>query len=246
MNIFMNSSIKELEKEIEKLIQENKFKNGLISILSHDSKEIFGSFLWLIEAVEQNNITQEDFFKLLPQIKSDAQKNLQTTQDSTEWLKTQFGKFDIRIEEIKILDLFKNLKEHYAKVLQKKNINFQLIGNADLTLQTDRLLLEYVLDKLLNNALKYSSSDQTVYLQCSLEKNDYVISVIDSGIGMSKKKLDTILLFDSPVFEGTAGEKGVGLSLKIVDNFVSLMNGNMKISSSEDSGTTVSIFLPQI
>lgn len=214
--------------------------------MSHDSREIFGSFLWLIDAVEQKTISQEDFFKLLPQVKRDATKNLQTVQDTTEWLKTQYGKFEIKVLEIKVLDLFQSLKENYADKLQKKNINFQLKGDLNKSFKTDRLLLEYVLDKLLNNAIKYSSSGQDVYLQYSTEGNETVLSIVDFGTGISEKNLDTVFSFDNPVFEGTDGEIGTGLSLKVVNNFVSLMNGSMKMISSENKGTTVSIFLPQI
>lgn len=242
----MNNLIQELEVEVERLRYENNFKNGLISILSHDSREIFGSFLWLIDAVEQKTISQEDFFKLLPQVKRDATKNLQTVQDTTEWLKTQYGKFEIKVVEVKVLDLFQSLKENYADKLQKKNINFQLKGDLNKSFKTDRLLLEYVLDKLLNNAIKYSSSGQDVYLQYSTEGNETVLSIVDFGTGISEKNLDTVFSFDNPVFEGTDGEIGTGLSLKVVNNFVSLMNGSMKMISSENKGTTVSIFLPQI
>lgn len=242
----MNNLIKDLELEVERLNTENKFKNGLISILSHDSKEIFGSFLWLIEAVEEKTISQEDFFKMLPQIKRDAKKNLQTVQNSTEWLKTQFGNFEIKVSNIKIVDLFQDLKENYIDQLTKKNINFQLEGDLNHIIKTDRLFIEYILEKILNNAIKYSSPGQEIYLQCSAEENQHLISIVDHGIGISSKNLSTIFSFGTPLFEGTDGERGAGLSLKIVNDFVLLLNGNLKITSSENKGTTVSIFLPQI
>ncbi len=242
----MTDIIKGLETEIERLQYENNFKTGLISILSHDSKEIFGSVIWLIDAVAQKNISEEDFFKLLPQVKCDAEKNLQTVQDTASWLKTQYGKFEVKVSTVEVSDLFHSLKEKYTVKLQKKNINLLLKADINQSLNADRLFLEYILDKLLNNAIKYSLPGQDVYLQYSVEGNEAVISIIDCGIGMSEKNLNTVLSFGNAVFEGTAGEIGVGLSLKIVDNFVSLMHGNMKIISAENKGTTVSIFLPQI
>src|SRR5690606_16219405 len=110
----MNDTINNLHSQIENLQNEISFKNGLISILSHDSKSLFSGFLWLIEAVEQKTISEEDFFKMLPQVKSDAQKNLQTVQDSTAWLKTQYGDFKIKPEKIMVMDLFHDLEEKYA------------------------------------------------------------------------------------------------------------------------------------
>ena len=239
----MNDQINELQLKIERLENEINFKNGLISILSHDSKEMFGNFLWLIEALEEKTISEEDFFNLLPQIKSDARKNLQTIQDSTAWLKTQYGDFKIKPVKIMVIDLFHHFEEKYADQLKEKSIKFYFKGDPNTFLTTDRLLLEYVLDKILNNAVKYSLPGQDIYLQETTEGDQVILSVIDSGTGMAEKYVFAIYTYDNPIFQGTSGEKGVGLSLKIVKNFVSLLHGNIQIISAENKGTTVSLFL---
>ncbi len=239
----MDDLTNELQIKVEKLENEINFKNGLISIMSHDSKEMFGNFLWLIEALEEKTISEEDFHKMLPHLKKDAQKNLRTVQDSTAWLKTQYGDFKIKPVKIMVMDLFHQLEEKYATSLKEKNINFLFKGDQNAVLTTDRLLLEYVLDKIFNNAIKYSFPGQDIYLQQVSVNNQIVLSVVDSGTGIEQKYLSTIYSYDNPVFQGTAGEKGVGLSLKISKNFISLMQGNIDIISSE-KGTTVSLFLP--
>ncbi|MGD1320196.1 sensor histidine kinase [Chryseobacterium sp. 2R14A] len=240
----MNDQINELQLKIERLENEISFKNGLISILSHDSKEMFGNFLWLIEALEDKIIVEEDFFKLLPQVKTDARKNLQTIQDSTAWLKTQYGDFQIKPAKILVIDLFHHFEEKYAVKLKEKNIKFYFKGDANAFLITDRFLLENVLDKIFNNAIKYSWPGQDIYFEQVTEGDQVMLSVADFGMGMNEKSLSTIFTYGNPIFQGTAGEKGVGLSLKIVKNFVSLMHGNIDIISSESKGTTVSLFLP--
>ncbi|AYZ14969.1 sensor histidine kinase [Chryseobacterium arthrosphaerae] len=239
----MNDFINELQLKIERLENEINFKNGLISLLSHDSKELFGTLLWLLEELEQKTISEEDFFKLLPQIKKDARKNLQTIQDSVAWLKTQYGEFKIKPVKIMVMDLFHHLEEKYAAKLKEKNIRFYFKGDHNALVTGDRMLLEYVLEKIFDNAVKYSFPGQDVYLQEVTEGDQVVLSVIDFGTGMNEKYLPAIYTYDHPVFLGTAGEKGVGLSLKIVKNFISLLNGNIQIISAENKGTTVSLFL---
>lgn len=238
---FMNDLINELQLKIEILENEISFKNGLISILSHDSKEMFGNILWLIEAVKEKTISEEGFFKLLPQLKYDAQKNLQTIQDSTAWLKTQYGEFKIKPEKIVVKDLFNYFEEKYDSKLKEKDITFHFKGDPNAFVTTDRLLLEYVLDKIINNAVKYSFSGNDIHLQEVTDDQQVVISVIDFGTGMNEKYLSEIFTYGTPLFLGTAGEKGVGLSLKIVKNFVSLMDGNIQIVSAENKGTKVSL-----
>jgi signal transduction histidine kinase len=240
------NDLNDLQSKIESLQNEIDFKNGLISILAHDSKSLFGNFVWLIEAIEQKTISEQDFFRLLPQVKSDAQKNLQTVQDSTAWLKTQYGDYKIKPEKILVVDLFHDLQEKYAADLKQKNLNFYFKGDNKAFVKTDRILLQYVLDKIVNNAVKYSLPGHDIYLQEVTEDHQVVISVVDSGTGMDEKFLSNIYTYENPVFQGTAGETGVGLSLKIVKNFISLMQGSIKIVSSESTGTNVSLFLPKL
>ena len=223
----MNDFINELQLKIERLENEISFKNGLISILSHDSKDFFGTFLWLIEELERKTISEDDFFKLLPQVKRDAQKNLQTTQDCITWLKTQYGEFRIKPVKIMVIDLFQYLEERYADKLKDKNIKFYFKGDHNTFITSDRILLEYVLDKIFNNAIKYSSPGQDIYLQTITEGDKVIISIIDHGIGINEKYLPGIYTYGNPIFLGTSGEKGAGLSLKIVKNFISLLNGNI-------------------
>ena len=242
----MNDLSNDLQSKIESLQSEINFKNGLISILSHDSKSLFGNFVWLIDAVEQKTISEEDFFKMLPQVKSDAQKNLQTVQDSTAWLKTQYGDYKVKPEKIMVKDLFHDLEEKYAAGFKQKNLNFYFNGDADAFVETDRILVEFVLDKILNNAVKYSLPGHDIYLNVIAKEAQVILSVTDSGTGMDEKFLSKIYTYENPVFQGTAGETGVGLSLKIVRNFISLMRGSIRIVSSESTGTNVSLFLPKL
>lgn len=242
----MNDLIYELQSKVERLESEISFKNGLISILSHNSKSMFSSLLWLIDALEENTISEEDFFKLLPQVKTDAQQNLQTVQDSTEWLKTQYGEFILRPEKMPVVELFNELKEKYAGSLAEKNLSFRYSGNFNAHVESDRILLGYVLDKILNNAVKYSLTDQDIVLEARTEGTHIILSVTDSGTGMDKNFLEKIYSYENPVYQGTAGETGVGLSLKIVKNFVSLMNGNIEIISSEGKGTKVKLYVPKL
>lgn len=242
----MMDQIKELERQVERLEYENKLKTGWISLISHDSKEIFGSFLWLINAVDEKIITKEDFFSMLPQVKRDAKKNLQTVLDTTEWLKTQYGKFQPHYEDLNVFEIYKELNNEHQEKTHKKHLDFQFEGNKHLSIQTDRLLIFFILNKLLHNAIKYSKVGQKIILKFSMEDNNAILSIVDSGIGIGEKHLKDMMSFDTPVFQGTDGEIGAGLSLKIVENFVFLMNGRMEIISSENEGTKISFYLPQI
>lgn len=242
----MKNNEKELRAEIERLQQENELKTGWISLISHDLKENFSSLLWVIEAVQNETVSKEDFFTLLPRIKQDAAKNLQTVTDTEEWLKTQYGDFKPKNDNIFIFKLFLQLKDEHEKKLSAKQIDFQFRGNENLVLKTDQHLISFILNKILDNAVKYSQPGQTIHFETNENQDCITLSIIDFGIGMSPEHLETLFSFDSPIFEGTNNEIGAGLSLKIVEKFVNSLNGKIEIQSSENEETKISIFLPQI
>lgn len=240
----MTNKEKELQAEIERLKEESDLKTGWISLISHDFKENFSSLLWVIEAVQNETISQEDFFKLLPRIKQDTTKNLQTVIDTGEWLKSQYGNFKPQIDNIFVFKLFMQLKKENERKLSAKKIDIQFRGNENLILKTDHLLISFILNKVLDNAVKYSQPGQTIVFETNEDDHYITISIIDFGIGMSPENLTSQFSFDAPIFKGTNNEIGAGLSLKIVKSFVNLLDGEIKIQSSDNEGTKIAISLP--
>ena len=242
----MTEEIKALRLENEELKEEINLLKGWISLISHNNTEIFGSLKWMIEAYDDQTISKEDFFKLLPQIKKDVTKHLQTSKDTREWLRTQFGGFKPQLNPINALNLFTQLNEEYENILEQKSLLFEFKGDPKLEVVTDKILLYFILSKVLHNAIKYSNKGQIIHFEASKTDTNYVLSIIDYGIGISQENLKSIYSFDNPVYQGTNGEIGAGLGLKIVQYFVSLLTGSIEFESSSPGGTTVILRLPVI
>lgn len=240
------NQIEELKVEIARLKKENSLKIGWISLLSHDFKETFSSILILIEALENKSISEADFFSMLPQVKQDTKKNLQTISDTGTWIKMQEHGFKPLLSEIYVFELFIQLKQEFKKNLLEKRLEFTFQGDEAIKINTDRLLIFFILKKIMDNAIKYSHPDGFIFFKVAETHKGATLSITDQGIGMDKNQSETIFSFDSPVFRGTRGEIGAGLSLKIVKNFVYLAHGKIEINSSKNKGTTVSVFLPKI
>lgn len=242
----MKDKLETLQLENQRLKNENNLLTNWISLISHDTKQIFGNIKWIIEAYEDNMINKDDFFKLLPQIKKDAIKNFSTAQETGEWLKTQYGDFSPRQDVLNGFDLYEHIKKEHEIKLLNKDLSFEFSGDPDLFLITDRILLLFILTKIVDNAIKYSHKESKILFSISKNSTNYILSIIDYGIGIKENNLSSIYSFENSVYEGTSGEIGVGLSLKIVQSLVSLLHGNIELKSFEDQGTTVSIYLPQI
>ena len=95
---------------------------------------------------------------------------------------------------------------------------------------------------LLNNALKFSGENKKVKIKSTVAKNKIELNIKDEGIGMSKE--DQRHLFES-FYRGKNAQniQGTGLGLHIVKRYVQLLNGEIKLESSLEEGTTVEVTL---
>lgn len=110
---------------------------------------------------------------------------------------------------------------------------------------SDKRLLKNILINLLSNAIKFSDPGKKIHVNVSNEDAYLVIDVQDEGIGIPAEDLQH--LFTS-FFRGknATNIEGAGLGLNIVDRYVQLLQGTIRVASEIDRGTTFQIRLPHI
>lgn len=98
-----------------------------------------------------------------------------------------------------------------------------------------------ILVQLLCNALKFSH--EAVYLRVSIRENNLILEVEDSGIGIPVDEQGVVF---EPLYRGSNIDEisGTGLGLTIVNNYVSIYGGQVKLKSEINKGTIVSVSLP--
>jgi len=101
-----------------------------------------------------------------------------------------------------------------------------------------------VLQNLIDNAVKYTQEDDTVEIRAHENRDQVMIEVADSGIGIPENELENI---GSELYraKNSRGIPGYGLGLSIVKTIMKRLEGEFVIRSKEDAGTVVSIQLPK-
>ena len=224
---------------IEKLKSENELKTKWLSLIAHDFKGMFHNIVYLLNAYENKDIPQELFLTMLPEIKQIAEKNLKTLDSTFAWVNSQTDGFILQMEDVSIYELFIELKKELHSYLHLKNISLNFSGEETLVLQSDKLLLTFILKQIIENAIKYSNKDAAVMFIASLKHNSAVIEVRDEGMGMNTDVQDNIFTLNKSPFKGTLDEVGAGLSLVIVKDFIEKLGGNIEVNSKLNDGTTV-------
>ena len=228
---------------IEKLKSENELKTKWLSLIAHDFKGMFHNIVYLLNAYENKDIPQELFLTMLPEIKQIAEKNLKTLDSTFAWVNSQTDGFILQMEDVSIYELFIELKKELHSYLHLKNISLNFSGEETLVLQSDKLLLTFILKQIIENAIKYSNKDAAVMFIASLKHNSAVIEVRDEGMGMNTDVQDNIFTLNKSPFKGTLDEVGAGLSLVIVKDFIEKLGGSVEVHSKPNEGTIVKISL---
>lgn len=229
------------EQIIEQLRAESKLKTKWLSLIAHDFKGLFSNIQLLLGAMANESITPEVFMDMLPELKQISKKNSKTLQSTFEWVNAQADGFNPNIEPVLIHLLFIELAEEYNKEITKKELSFKFVGDEAIVLNTDRFLLRFILKQLVENGIKYSNKGDVVELIAHSDSDKVSITVKDNGVGMNDSRLSTVGTLDGAPYTGTMDEKGAGLSLVIVKDFVELLGGTMKVESAEDEGTVVEV-----
>ena len=152
----------------------------------------------------------------------------------------------IQIEEGVILDVLKSAIQTCRSKAEEKKIEINHICDPKMTSHFDSSLLEQALVNLLDNAIKYSEPDSTIYLKANLNDSEVKIIVEDRGIGIAKKHLPR--LFERFYRVDKARSRnlgGTGLGLAIVKHIAQAHGGNVTVESTLGEGSVFTIHLPE-
>jgi signal transduction histidine kinase len=105
----------------------------------------------------------------------------------------------------------------------------------------DPIKLEQVFLNILNNSAEAMPDGGEIFISTSLENEAVKIEVSDTGVGISEASLSRVF---EPFFRIKETGHGSGLGLSISYSIINQHYGNIKISSAEGKGTTVTIQLP--
>jgi polar amino acid transport system substrate-binding protein len=159
------------------------------------------------------------------------------------------GKMTIKMAPFRPAELLENLHSVMDKTASDKglSLNSEIDDNLPESLNGDASRLQQILVNLVNNAIKFTDRGSITVKLFHPYQNKWGIEVSDTGRGIPESEVPYI--FDTfRQVEGTATRVhgGFGLGLSIVKQLVTLMNGDIKVKSSPEEGTTFIVTLPMV
>ena len=238
-----------LEKQAQKLLELDQLKSNFFANISHE----FRTPLTLIKGQLENvlRVVKDDVVKKKINIAFTNSNRLgRLINQVLDLSKLESGKLHLDFEISDIVALVKNRVASFDSLAEQKNVIIKFISRVDsLSVNVDKVKIEEVIDNLLSNALKFTPANGSIVLTIDLEKSEYtesaIVSVADTGVGISEEKLPHIFdRFFQADNSSTRQFEGSGLGLAIVKELVELHGGTISVESKLNNGTTFYISLP--
>ncbi|NVK26624.1 MAG: HAMP domain-containing histidine kinase [Flavobacteriia bacterium] len=228
------SALMRLTEDALRSLENSRIRQEDLSmLLSHDLRSPIGAAIGLLEVLPQ----------LDDQEKSERLKELQQLmRDQLAFIDVvlaiqkheNISAFD-ELKDVSILESVKQVVESHQPSLKNKNLNIS-VSVQDEFIRANKNMLRQALTNLLSNAVKYTPGGGHIQINGQLTYgNQYVLTIEDSGIGMSKETLNKLFnrSFDEHI-SGTRGESSMGLGLYLTKTLLSNQGATVKAESEGD------------
>jgi len=233
---------------MNEILKASNFKTAFLSTMSHELRTplnaIIGfSDILIEESYATLTIDQKDF---LNDIKSSAEHLLEMINKILDLSRIEAGELELKLSQINLRVIIDQTLSIIKPIYAKKNIEFELNRiDKDIEIIADPMRLKEILFNLLSNAIKFTLKGK-VSLEFSEDKREWIINIIDTGIGIKEKDFNIIFReFKRVESKFVSSIQGSGLGLALTKKLIELHGGRIFFKSKYGKGSTFTFTIPK-
>ena len=250
-NYLNNLEEKIVELSLKLKSKENEldtFQKGGLQLFKdfiHNLKNPLGvinSFSNMVLEGEENNFSKKQQ-KYLEIIQNSSNFSLNFLDAFTEYYALENSSQLLKKSNINLLLLIFKEVEALKGLAFERSILIEIKEpKEEIYLNTDEKKLKKIIKAILHNAIRFSEDNSEIFIEINQCSETIEISIIDHGIGISEENLSKIPneFFVCNTYD-VAKIKCIGLGLSISKSLSKSLNGELKLKSGLNKGTTVSI-----
>jgi len=224
-----------------------RLRADFVSTVSHEFRSPLSGIRHLGEMLFDGRVTalekQRDYFRMIVQ---ESDRLARLVENILDFSRMEEGRKKYRFEQMSPTPWLRNLAADFGSEIAPNGVALEAnIPEGLPPISADGQALGSAVRNLLDNAVKYSPGERTVWLDAEAEDDAIRIAVRDRGVGISEQ--DRKYIFDR--FYRADGDiskrvKGVGLGLSLVRHIVTAHGGTVECRSRVGEGSTFTIQLP--
>ncbi len=239
-----------LEESEKKLKEVNSQKDKFFSILAHDLKSPFGTFMMALEMLskEFKKMSAEDSELYLKAIAASSKELYGLLDNLLQWASLQRGILVFKPDPQSTASLVNETVSSISQMALYKEIVISAGVEDALYVLADKNMFNGILRNLLTNAIKFTPRGGTIEVHAEkINNKSILVSVTDCGIGIPEQYIDGLFRIDQKFSRlGTEDEPSSGLGLVLCKEFVEKQGGTIWVESKEDVGSTFKFTLPSV
>jgi signal transduction histidine kinase len=234
---------RKLEDANKRLVELDAMKTEFIFTASHELRTPIQPILNFAELAERGNIKPD---LALAQIKKEARRLQQLTNDILDVARIEGGNLAFSLEEFSLNDLVRDLFDASVASISPVPIKLSLASHEDaMVVSADRQRMIQVLSNIVGNAAKFTKSGHIEISTSSVFGGRYLeIYISDTGAGIPPEILPSLFLKFATKSVAKGAEHGTGLGLYISRAIVVGHGGKIVGYNNAEAGATFKIWLP--
>jgi two-component system, sensor histidine kinase and response regulator len=233
-----------INEQANQLVNLNNTKDKILSIISHDMRSPLAGLKGLVSLMSSDSITQKEFVDHSKNLRKNLDYVYNDLDNLLQWANAQLTGIKPHFEDVQLNEIVTEKASLFDEVAKAKSIQILLDVPNDIFVRIDVNHLRLALRNLISNAIKFSATNTTISISAEIKDKNVLLKVQDQGIGISSEDEKRLFNAESHFTRpGTQNEKGVGLGLILVKEFIETNRGFISVSSKVGQGTTFTIGL---
>jgi signal transduction histidine kinase len=236
-----------LAKQARKLAAEKRqVRFEFIRVLGHELKSPLNAIAGYLQLIQERTLGEAvgayDEMVDRSLVRIEGMRKL--IADLLDLTQIESGRKNRQLGNVDLGDVARGSLEAVATEAAARNIALALHVEGPMSLVADSREIEMVLNNLVSNAVKYNRDGGRVEVTLARKGEEYVITVADTGIGMTSEEMETLFgEFVRIKNDKTRNILGSGLGLSIVKKLAQLYQGDVTVVSHPDAGSTFRVTL---
>lgn len=232
-------------KMMSRLSKMEKFRSDFVQNASHELKAPITVISGYCQALMDESLDEDKRKEYLNIILSETDRMKQLIETLMSLSRIESGNDVLNKEHFNINEVLSQKLLAFEFEIEKKALGIEINYENDvLEVCADKAKIEQVIINLLQNAIKYTREKDKIIITTRQVKAKAYIEIMDTGIGIDEKDLDSIFdRFYTVDKAKTPGKSGSGIGLSLVKNILELHESQIYVDSEKDRFTRFYFYL---